>query len=413
MRSKLFYSFFLLVLIYPCCMSAQIDYESSLYLKEVKQVVDTLKAEELANLFRFRKKGEITQTNDSLNKQIEFLNHLIDTKATKLSVEDANFLLCICNGYWHGNEGFTLYETPYSDIREKLEKGKIHRSLLYTLPKLSDEIKKKQISPDKFDKVHFSKIVDPLPSKEVTIYKFVPDIVDDALKFGNYTKKKVSYPNDDEYYVAYALPDYKLRKVGMGIILISDCDDKEIGAAQQTSDKYEEDSRNLLKACMKFDFLHNAYNIENENSALKEYISFCITSGGTISEAIRQTESRIRTAETIFNTIKSAKAKGQMSQSAYDKNYADHLNIKKQYEFELSNLKKAAQTPQIESQVEKYISQLRKDNDKFVRRILTTKRIDAYTYEESLPDENFKVLKKLGYDSFSKEYFWDYTVVTK
>ena len=76
-------------------------------------------------------------------------------------------------------------------------------------------------------------------------------------------------------------------------------------------------------------------------------------------------------------------------------------------------MKKHTQPPQIEAQAEKYISQLRKDNEKVVSRTLTTKRIDAYTYEGSLTDENFKVVKKLGYDSFLKEYFWDYTIVTK
>ena len=78
-------------------MLAQVDYESSLYLKEVRQVVDTLKAEELANLFRSQKKSEITHKNDSLNKQVEFLTHLIDTKAAKLSGKEAKFLLRICN----------------------------------------------------------------------------------------------------------------------------------------------------------------------------------------------------------------------------------------------------------------------------------------------------------------------------
>ena len=393
-------------------MLAQVDYESSLYLKEVRQVVDTLKAEELANLFRSQKKSEITKKNDSLNKQVEFLTHLIDTKAAKLSGKEAKFLLRICNNYGLSDHRI-LYKTPYRQIREKLEKGKIHRSLLYFLPDLRGEITKKQIPADKYDQVPFSKIVDPLPKKDTIIYKFVPDIVDKALKLGHYSKKKVYYPNEDEYYVVYDLPEYKLREVDMGIMLIFDCDNKEIGAAQETSGMYEKDSNNLLRACMEFDFLNNAYNIENESSVLKEYILFCITSGGTISEAIRLTESRINTANKIFNAIKSAKAKGQISQSAYDKNYDDYLKTKKQYEFELSNLKKHTQPPQIEAQAEKYISQLRKDNEKFVSRTLTTKRIDAYTYEGSLTDEIFKVVKKLSYDSFLKEYFWDYTIVTK
>lgn len=401
---------FLLVTICPCNMSAQTDYESSLYIKEVKQVVDTLKAEELANIFREQKKKEITQTNDSLNKHIEFMNHLIESKVTKLSAEEANVLLRICKSYFH-NEGISLYGTRYRDILEKIEKRKVHTSLLYTLPELRDDIKKKQISLDQYDQVPFSKIIEPLPVKDIYVYKFVPDIVDKALKFGNYSKKRVSYPNEDEYYVAYELPKYKLRQVDMGIMLIYDSENKEIGAAQQTDGTYEKDSENLLKACMMYDYLHNAYNIDNENSALKEYISFCITSGGTVSEAIRQTESRIRTAENIFNNIK--KAKDQISQSAYNKNYADYLKIKKQYESELSNLKKLVLTPQIESQAEKYITQLKQDNDYFVGRILTTKRIDAYTLEQSIPNDKFKVQKRLGFDSFSKKYFWNYTVITK
>lgn len=228
----------------------------------------------------------VANDNAKYRKEIELLTYLKDNKKYKVkSDEDIQILKDIANKYQKKGEGpsmgfyssgddgrfIKLYRAyQYENLMKLLEKGKIHKQFFESFDDIIADVSSNIKDEETYPYHSFANVVAMLPKKKVTVRKDNPNYGFRWLD--NYEYSKLKYNPVKETYSSADFPQYVFRKKkinGESSTLVV-YDKKENLVAIKYNTYHEVDKEGILKAGMKYDYEHNAYDINEENAAIRK-----------------------------------------------------------------------------------------------------------------------------------------------
>lgn len=257
------------------CGYSQVD-TTSPYIWVEEEVTDTAKAVEMA-------KQIVASENAQYKKEIDLLTYLKNNNKKKVkSDEDIAILKNIARRYESiitkqvvssakssFSYALSMSSMPNERIQKSLEKGKIEKAFFNTfgdnITFLSAQIKDEKTYP-----YHsFANVVVMLPKKKVTVRKDNPNYGFRWLD--DYDESKLKYNPVKEINTSVDFPQYVFRYKKMYDKLYLTVYDKKgdlVAVKYNTShDIYE---ASIQKAGMKYDYEHNAYDINGENTDIRK-----------------------------------------------------------------------------------------------------------------------------------------------
>lgn len=415
--------FFGWMLIGATCSYAQVDATSPFIWVE-EEVVDTAKAVEMAKQY-------VAESNAKVKKQIDLLTYLKANNKKKVKLdEDIALLQDLADRYEslitkqvmasvRSSVSYALSmsssSSPKERIQKELTKGKIDKAYFNAfddiLNVLSTQIKDEQSYP-----YHsFASVVSPLPKKKATVKKDNPNYGFRWLD--KYDESKLKYNPVKELYTSADFPQYIFRKVKKFRDSFWAVYDK-VGnlLAVKYNPYHNSDEDEIEKAGMKYDYLHNAYDINDESPAIRKALDDWFH-GRSVQQRIEKLQkeqagvllSKELARNLAYNTVSNVKEynAAKIVVNEYDKK---ERAIARQIEA----LKNSLPPADVQRSVDSYLRQLKSDNDDIWGWSTTYyTRLDGLNFVLERKDKTLKVKETFYWDDNLKELKCRYEILNK
>ena len=349
--------FLLLCIVSLYAHAQQVD-TTTPYLLVDEEVVDTAKA--------------IVMAKETLTKEVAFITSLTDKKIISLmekrKITDKKYseLSAISDKYVRRNR--TVWDT------EEVNYG----NYLNAVCALKQVLPERLTKLEQNDATGIQAIVYPLPTKTIKVKKDNPNYADPEFhwldQFDSYSLKShsVAFPVKDTYYTSDIYQQFKFRKIFEGEekewVLCYDQSDNLLAITRRQTKRQREKAYKQYKfACAEYDYEHNAYNINQEDERVQEYVAKSFANGEALSKSIGMFR-----ALALIGVVN-----------------VDEEGLKKET---------AKFTPEIVERANNYIEQLENDNvypwDK-----LKATRTDRFNILWTLPDGKLKIQETYLYQA--------------
>ena len=403
------------------CNGQEIDTTTPYYEYE-EEVVDTAKAVLIANQMREEKRLQIQNAINELKEQETLLKTLKEKGQKKVdSAEDIKKLRDIAVKYLAGKDTRTKER-----IMQSLEKGKIHQDfyneflrITWRLPVEERElIEEKQ----KYDDLDYTQLVSPLPKKIIKIRKDNPNYIDenfhwvDKMDFSRLEHKSTTYPAREDYYYSSIHPQYKFiqDKHVSHRWIVYDQSYNLIAVSLPTPYDYSYESfeDGMLDALVKYDYEHDAYNISQDNAAVRKYVEYTANNGRSVDSKLASAELGQAFIDKMMAELRRRRAAGRMTQEEFNKQLQNYNVETAKNKRLIADLRKQLPTKDVIERANNYIRQLRQDNRDHITRELKATRIDGLTILLQSP-KGLKVQQTGYYDKKENAVEWKYLVIEK
>ena len=436
-------AFLLLSLTAICGYAQQVDTTTPYFWVE-KEVVDTVKAEEMASQIKAERRAKIKSSNDSISTKIRILSAYKDNKQKKIqSEEDAIILKIVAEEYHTEIESCISYNlnlqrlrtgrTPSTNsdremqkVLSKLSKGKIDDYYSLSFDRIIKKMQGRVEDETKYDNTYFASLISPLPMKTIKVKQENPDYVDanfhwlDKFETTRLTLKSTSYPIKDEYYASEQFPQFKFRKdkYMSHRWLVYDQSDNLVAATLPTEYDFNFHGVDwiMLNACARYDYEHNAYNISQESAAVKKYIEYTLREGRSVKSQLASAELAQSALDGVLGGLKRERLHGRITQEQYNRQYKNYQDETAKNQKLIADLRKQLPSKDVIERADNYIKQIDKDNEPLLSRgyneRLEVKRINGL--EVMLTFHKGLKMKQTGfYDPKENHVDWKYTVLEK
>lgn len=398
----------LLLSLVTICSFAQVDTTSPYVWQEI-EVVDTVKAIEMAHQI----KVEREKTNAEIKTKIALLQSLTESGKKKISSEeDKTSLKEIAQKYGGqkpNNKGMIVGPSAYL---ADLEKGKVNKNFFNEFNHIQSELTKSMQTED-FDSIYATLF--PVPKKMAKVKKENPNYGFrwfDKYDKGKLKYKSVSYPQKDEFYTSDEYPQYKFRQHNYDRRRWSIYDRQENLLAVSMPFDYYNEKDDIRGACNRYDFEHNAYNINADDAAVRNYVAEKFA-GATAETEIFARQFAIRMLNTKLDQARQYLSRRQITQQEFN-NISKAVGVEKsQYEKEIAEWKKKMPSANVVSKANNYIEQLARDNANVVPDDMTKERIDGLNFMLTSSKRRLRVQQTYYYDKKKKRVECKYKVLEK
>lgn len=399
---------FLLLSLVTFCSYAQVDTTSPYVWQEV-EVVDTAKTVEMAHLI----KVEREKANAEIKIKITLLQSLKESGRKKVSSEEDKIRLKEIAQNYGGqkpnNKGLIVGPSAYL---VDLEKGKINKDFFNEFNYIQSELTKSMQTED-FNSIYATLF--PVPKKRVKVKKENPNY--GFRWFDKYDKSKlkykyVSYPQKDDYYISDEYSQYKFRQHNYDSRRWSIYDRQDNLLAVAMPFDYYNEKDDIRGACNRYDFEHNAYNINADDAAVKNYVAAKF-SGATAETEIFARQFAIRMLNTKLDQARQYLSRRQITQQEFNNISKAVGDEKGQYEKEIAEWQKKMPPANVMSKANNYIEQLDKDNANVVADDMSKSRIDGLNFILTSPKGRLRVQQTYYYDKKKKKVECKYKVLEK
>ena len=387
---------------------AQVDTTSPYIWQEV-EVVDTAKAVEMARQIKSKRE----KANAEIKVIIALLQNIKESGQKKVSSEEDIIRLKEIAQKYGGkkpnNKGKIVGSSAYL---ADLDKGKINKDFLNEFSDIQAELTK-SLQTEDFNSIYATLF--PVPKKKAMVKKENPNY--GFRWFDNYNKSKlkyksVSYPSKDEYYISDEYTQYKFRKHNYDDWRWSIYDKQDNLLAVAMPFDYYNEKDDIRGACNRYDFEHNAYNINKDNPAVRNYVSAKFA-GATAETEIFARQFAIRALNTKLDQARLYLSRRQITQQEFN-NISKAVGAEKsQYEKEIAEWQKKMPPTDVVSKANNYIEQLDKDNANIVSDKMIKVRIDGLNFLLTSPTGKLRVQQTYFYDKKKNRVECKYKVIEK
>ena len=409
---------------FSVCGYSQVD-TTTPYIWVDEVVTDTTKAVEMA-------KQIVASENAKYQKEIDLLTYLKDNKKYKVkSDEEILILKDIANRYQKKGEGpslgfyssgddgrfIKLYRAyKYENLMKLLEKGKIHKQFFDSFVDIIADVSSNIKDENTYPYHSFANVVTMLPHKKVTVRKENPNYGFRWLD--DYEYSKLKYNPVKEIYTSADFPQYVFRykKINGESKTLVVYDKKENLVAIKYNTSHDIDKGSIVKALMKYDYEHNAYDINQENAAIRKSLDDWLNDRSVQQkiDALQKEQAGVLLSKQLaqnllYNLVNNSdeyKA-AKIVISEYDKKGRE---IGRQIE----TLKAQLPSTDIQRSVDSYLRQLKQDNEKiwgYGQTYFT--RIDGLNFILTQKGNNIKVQEIYYMDEESENLKCKYKVLSK
>lgn len=239
----------------------------------------------------------------------------------------------------------------------------------------------------------------------------------DNFNTNTLTHKSTTYPTKEDYYASEKYPQFKfLRDNHKSKRWLVYSTSYELLAASLPTNYdycYESFGEDIMNSLVKYDYEHNAYNINNESEAVRKYVSYTVENGRSIESKLSSLEMAQSFLDKLLVNMKKWRAAGKMTQAAYNKQLKDYNTETAKNRKEIAALRKMLPTKATIERADNYISQLRQDNEAFVTGDFTATRIDGLTVLLQSASKGLKIEQTGYFDKKGNAVEWKYVVVEK
>ena len=328
------------------------------YLLVDEKVVDTAKA--------------IVMAKETLTKEVAFITSLTDKKIISLMEKSQ----ITDKKYRELNAISDKYVRRYRTVWDTEEVN--YGNYLNAVCALKQVLPERLTKLEQNDAAGIHAIVYPLPTKTIKVKKDNPNYADPKFywmdKLDSYSLKShsVAFPVKDTYYTSDIYQQFKFRKIFEGdekewVLCYDQSDNLLAITKRQTKNQREKAYKKYKFACAEYDYEHNAYNINQEDEGVQEYVAKSFANGEALSKSIGMFR-----ALALIGVVN-----------------VDEDGLKKET---------AKFTPEIVERADNYIEQLENDNvypwDK-----LKGTRIDSFNVLWTLPDGKLKIQETYLYQA--------------
>ena len=413
------------------------------YIWEEIEVIDTVKAEEMANKIKSDKKADISKSNEKISTQITLLTMLKDKKQKKVQNEQEITLLqeiatehkgeivdvidynLNLQRLRNGRTPRTNSDRMIENIMSNLTKGKINDYYFISFDRIITKLQEELQDEKQYENMCFTSLVSPLPMKTIKVKKDNPNYLDpdfhwlDRYNTDKLILKSTSFPVKEEYYASEEYPQFKFYKDNYMSHrwLIYDLFGNFVAASMPTEYdlNYHGVDWQMIDACSLYDFEHNTYNINQESEAVRNYIAYTLKNGHSLRSEISSIELGQSMIDKILQESKRMLVAGRMTQEQYNKNYAEHKRLTMENQKRLTTLRKQIPSKDVIERADNYVEQLKKDNeDRLPRsnRDFKISRIDGLNFILT-SDSGLKLQQTGYYNSKENRVEWSYKVLEK
>ena len=293
-----------------------------------------------------------------------------------------------------------------------LEKGKINKDFLKEFDHIQSELANSMQTED-FNSIYASLF--PVPKKTAKVKIENPNY--GFRWFDKYDKNKlkyksVSYPIKDEYYTSDEYSQYKFRKHNYDDQRWSIYDKQDNLLAVAMPFDYNNEKDDIRGACNRYDFEHNAYNINEDNAAVKNYVAAKFA-GATAETEIFARQFAIRMLNTKLDQARLYLSRRQITQQEFNRISKAVVAEKSLYEREIAGWQKKMPPANVVSKANNYIEQLDKDNANVVSDKMIKSRIDGLNFTLTSPKGKLRVQQTYFFDKKKNRVECKYQVIEK
>ena len=404
------------------CGYSQVD-TTSPYIWVDEVVTDTAKAIEMA-------KQIVATDNAKYQKEIELLTYLKDNNKKKVkSDNEISMLKDIAKRYGAIITGqvistakssisyaLSMLSTPSERIQESLEKGKIDKAYFNAFGDIITNISAQIKDENTYPYYSFANVVTMLPKKKVTVRKDNPNYGFRWLD--NYEYSKLKYNPVKETYSSTDFPQYVFRNKKMNgessTLVVYDKKDNLVAIKYNTS--HEVDKEGILKAGMKYDYEHNAYDINEENAAIRKALDdwFNDRSVQQKIDALLKEQAGIMLSKQVANNLLYNIVSNSDEYKAAKIAINEYDKKEREIGRQIEALRTQLPSSDIQKGVDSYLRQLRHDNENiwgYGQTYFT--RIDGLNFVLTQKGNTLKVQETYYMDEGSENLKCKYKVLSK
>lgn len=379
------------------------------FLVEDVFVIDTLEAEKIAELKRGELIASIDDEKKIVSEELSLLSYISSRKKKTIKKDDDISLMIDIVDRCVKFQG--VFNDKAESIKEGLRNGvidpifhkdaktiTIRRLSLLSIPEISD-----------INKMSFSELVDPLPTKTIQVTKPNPNF---AYRWiASIDTETLSYNPLKDVYTSGNYPQYTFRKCSYDyhsddVWAIFDKSDNLVST--QMGFDLSMAKTELINACVKYDYTHNAYGINEESLALRNCVESILN--GTIPMNDDYLAGALMQTSLLRTMARQSLRSGLITLKEYNDvvNGADAA-IKKQQDEIDKQLKKFDSNTLATAR--KYVQTLKENNEDLIQhgfgyernddlealitfKDLTLKQLFSYSEDENKITSDFEVIKK-------------------
>lgn len=357
--------FLLLTLSYSNGFAQTNSNEPYFYVEE--EVIDTLKAIDMA-------KDIIRDRNKAIEKELAIIDDVFKHPSRKKlkTDEDVNVIKGLLerekNSTMVHNWDLSVY-TNYDEVMKDLQKKKLHEDLFNSLllfkTYLRDEVKDEYNESEK----SFASIVNPLPMKRMVIrkenlnygFRWIDRINTDNLK---YNPIKDTYKSEQ-------YPDYIIAKCKCSFLdplygrIWAVFDKSENLLAVRWVEYESREDKGIQLSAMKYDYAHNAYDINDESVEIRKALDDWYNDR-TVENQIEQLKKEqfaLEMTRNLANKVTYGSTSTSEEYAAAGAINNDLAKKSREINSKIESLKKQMPPKEIQEKVDRYLKQLKKDNN--------------------------------------------------
>lgn len=253
-------------------------------------------------------------------------------------------------------------------------------------------------------------------------YAQQPDSLDanyfwlDSFNTKTLVQKTTSYPTKEDYYASDLYPQFKFikDKHKSDRWIVYDTSYNLLAVSLPTSNDYNYESfeEGVLDALVKYDYEHNAYDINKESQAVRNYVAYTANNGRSIKSKLSSCEMAQTILDKMITSFRQRRAAGKMTQEAFNKQLREYNVETAKNKKEIAALSKQLPSKEVMNRADDYIRQLRQDNRDKANGDFTATRIDGLNVMLQSPD-GLKVQQTGYFDKKENAVEWKYVVIEK
>ena len=250
------------------------------FLIEEIEVTDTAKAMAMAEQRREELKNGIKADQKIVNDELFLLQYISGHKKKTIKKEkDISMMLDILDRCaniakdWGETDDQVLFN---SNIRENLKQGIVDPIFFdgSEITNISRFLLSSVLDERKIDNMPIEKLVNPLPTKKITVKKRNPNFAYSWISKIN--KKSLSYNPLKDVYTSADYPQYIFKECSCdsykSVKFFAMFDKSDNIVSSQIGINLDDVRNDIIDACCWYDYQHNAYGINEENANLKKCV---------------------------------------------------------------------------------------------------------------------------------------------
>ena len=254
------------------------------YIEETLEVTDTAKAMQMAELKREELKEQIEEDKAKVENESKYIVLLSYSKKKKVKKEEEKDMLCDivdrCVRYEKTCKNVAFFENVFSDkaetVKENVQLGKVDPVFWEETSKIINYLHFSVLQEKEVDKMDYTELVNPLPTKTIKVKKPNPNFAYRWLVY--YDKEKLTFNPLKNAYTTPDYPQYLFKACDMEfyetVWALFDKSGNLISTEMGVdADKAREA---IVDACVIYDYNHNAYDINSESQSLKDCVKAII-----------------------------------------------------------------------------------------------------------------------------------------